>query len=100
MRQLLRRLLCGPLAPTQASVPHYRDPTVSWWKHPCDGGLAIIVEVGRSPIRRGEGHIPLRTFIEPDDAGSEIEKLADDLKQLGPSRFRELVESGALVRIG
>ena len=81
------------------AIPHYRDPRVSWWKYPCDSGLAIIVEVGRPSFRRGEGHQPLRTFIEPDDLGSENEETADRIKQLSPKEFGEYVRQGKLVRI-
>jgi hypothetical protein len=80
-------------------VPHYRDPRVSWWQYPCEGGLTIIVEVGRPPLRRGEGHQPLRTFIEPDDLGSVNEEEADRIKELGSQGFKDLVEQGKLIRL-
>jgi hypothetical protein len=80
-------------------VPHYRDPRVSWWQYPCDGGLTIIVEVGRPSFRRGEGHRPLRAFIEPDDLGSEIEEKADRIKELGPDDFKLQVAQGKFTRI-
>jgi hypothetical protein len=81
------------------AIPHYRDPRVTWWKYPCEGGLAIVVEVGRPSFRRGEGHRPLRTFIEPDDLGSENEEKADRIKELSPDEFREGVLQGKFVRL-
>jgi hypothetical protein len=84
---------------TPDTLPHYRDTEVSWWQYPCEGGLVIIIEVGRPSVRRGEGHQPLRTFIEPDDTGSDIEKKADELKELGHIDFRELVEAGKVRRL-
>lgn len=97
--RLLAYLVRKRAAHRESVIPHYRDPRITWWKYPCDGGLAIIVEVGRPSFRRGEGHQPLRTFIEPDDLGSEIEEAADRIKQLGPQDFGEYVWQGKLIRI-
>ncbi len=80
-------------------IPHYRDSRVSWWRYPCDGGLIIIVEVGRPSFRRGEGHQPLRVFIEPDDLGSANEEQADRIKELGPEDFQHQVAQGKFIRI-